>query len=32
MDEQEFKEKLYSTLVSKAELNDFCEKLQGELD
>ena len=32
MDEQEFKEKLYSALVSKAKLNDLCEKLQGELD
>jgi hypothetical protein len=28
MDEQELKEKLYSALNSKAELNDLCEKLQ----
>src|SRR5687768_1869097 len=28
MDEQELKEKLYSVLDSKAELNDLCEKLQ----
>jgi len=28
MDEQELKEKLYSALDSKAELNDLCEKLQ----
>ena len=32
MDEQELKEKLYSALVSTAELNDLCEKLLGELD
>src|ERR1043166_6616371 len=32
MDEQELKEKLYSALVSTAELNDLCENLQGELD
>src|SRR3954453_6230165 len=28
MDKQELKEKLYSALDSKAELNDLCEKLQ----
>src|SRR5256885_4049106 len=32
MDEQKLKEKLYSAFVSKAKLNDLCEKLQGELD